>query len=601
MACFHVPLFPCVFRSHVVVDPFAFSFFCTGKCTILQHRIPEGFHFDDKSFQKHRTWQRLVNAHKYGDCLVTVATGEMSDSRASSLGLVPTHAYAVLDVREACDVRMVLVKNPWSHMRWKGKYSPEDTTSWTNAMRKALRYDQLSAMQRDNGIFWIDYNSLCAAFKGLYLNWNRDLFQHHTSHHKWWPANDHGPKNDSYNVGYNPQYTLTIKAPASKNKHLPKSKNSSAVWLLLSRHVVDKRLETGEGGSNIKPQYLTLHVYKGKGRRMFYPQKPDMSRPYSNNPHTLIRFDVPPGETMTYTLVVSQYEKERNLSFTLDVFSMASFRLSPLSRTLAGWEVRTEGKWHGKLPTYQKGGLLGTAGGSPRYPTFMNNSQYRLKLKTPSKGLRIRLRAPKELHVNVRMLQSNGQLVDDVKAEMFSSGDYRPGFCYLETTATVPAGEYTIVPSTWEPNRIGPYFLYIETSHTSTTLTKIKPEGSNKLCLQSSHQWSRAAGTAAGCANHGHYAQNPVHRLILTQAAHVIVRLQVSSQSVSTCVVVTDNNGKQYKTNNGTYTNKTCGVRTKEFTLEQGEHRLVPSTFNPVECEYTLLVYVSDSNARLVL
>lgn len=34
-----------------------------------------------------------------GDALVTVATGELSTSEAERTGLVPTHAYAVLDVR----------------------------------------------------------------------------------------------------------------------------------------------------------------------------------------------------------------------------------------------------------------------------------------------------------------------------------------------------------------------------------------------------------------------------------------------------------------------------------------------------------------------
>lgn len=34
-----------------------------------------------------------------GDALVTVATGDLPESEADRTGLVPTHAYAVLDVR----------------------------------------------------------------------------------------------------------------------------------------------------------------------------------------------------------------------------------------------------------------------------------------------------------------------------------------------------------------------------------------------------------------------------------------------------------------------------------------------------------------------
>ena len=47
-----------------------------------------------------RAWQRLESAHRYGDCLLTISTGALSEAEAARAGLVPTHAYAVLDARE---------------------------------------------------------------------------------------------------------------------------------------------------------------------------------------------------------------------------------------------------------------------------------------------------------------------------------------------------------------------------------------------------------------------------------------------------------------------------------------------------------------------
>ena len=45
------------------------------------------------------------------------------------------HAYAVLDVVEACGRRLVKLKNPWSHVRWKGDFSPGDERNWTPELK----------------------------------------------------------------------------------------------------------------------------------------------------------------------------------------------------------------------------------------------------------------------------------------------------------------------------------------------------------------------------------------------------------------------------------------------------------------------------------
>ena len=85
----------------------------------------------------------LCDRHSRGDVLVTVATGELSDAEAERTGLVPTHAYAVLNVRVVMNKRLFLL---------------------------------LIVLL---GIFWIDIDfALRAFFDVFYLNWNPSLFKY---------------------------------------------------------------------------------------------------------------------------------------------------------------------------------------------------------------------------------------------------------------------------------------------------------------------------------------------------------------------------------------------------------------------------------------
>jgi calpain-7 len=60
------------------------------------------------------TWANLYKGTRYGDVLCTVATSNLDEATAKRLGLVPSHAYAVLDVREVNGIRLLQLKNPVS-------------------------------------------------------------------------------------------------------------------------------------------------------------------------------------------------------------------------------------------------------------------------------------------------------------------------------------------------------------------------------------------------------------------------------------------------------------------------------------------------------
>ena len=47
--------------------------------------------------------------------------------------------------------KLLQLKNPWSHLRWKGRFSEVDTKSWTPELQKALNFDPANAQEFDNG------------------------------------------------------------------------------------------------------------------------------------------------------------------------------------------------------------------------------------------------------------------------------------------------------------------------------------------------------------------------------------------------------------------------------------------------------------------
>jgi len=150
---------------------------------------------------RERTWQRILTGYRNRDCLITVGTGAIADEEA--VGLASNHAYAVLEIMELNNVRMLMLKNPWGRFEYKGKFSANDKRNWTPELKKAFGYDQTAG--KENGVFWMDFDSLCDNYESLYMNWNPALLAYRKSFFDLWKSADMAHE-AFISVKSNPQY-----------------------------------------------------------------------------------------------------------------------------------------------------------------------------------------------------------------------------------------------------------------------------------------------------------------------------------------------------------------------------------------------------------
>ena len=514
------------------------------------------------------------------------------------VGLVSTHAYAVLQVREVLGQKLLQLKNPWAKLQWKGAYSSADQR-WADArLRKALNYDPDTARQHDNGVFWIDYASLLKYFQGVYLNWNPQLFAHSTSHHGQWPKRVKiagEVRDDTTNLGHSPQYAMSVTVGGTK---------PAAVWILLSRHTVRK----DQG----RDDYLTVHVFKERGGyRVYYLEQCWRQGVYSNRPHCLVQFDLPPG-AHKLTFALAQYKPvAHQVDYTLKVYSMAPFTLRRLPFTMRETK-RLNAAWRGV-----------SAGGCANYDSVVDNPRILLTLEQPA-DLQIELSGPERFPLGLDLTPfaegaagggSSGGGGGSAKP-VATSGTYRQGFCLLEARAT-PPGRYILTPATFEPRQEGDFSVLIGSS-VGLTAGLLHAEGHGLQRIVERGEWSIALGTGAGSPNHGNFHHNPQLRLTLPNTSEVLLRLRAGSSPTSKLAAARPHLGLDVfarseplgadsargrarpvlSGSGGVYSYPPGGTLIPRATLDAGSYVLVPSTFDPHTGPYELIVY-AGTGARL--
>jgi len=100
----------------------------------------------------------LLSASTPGEDRWTGKNAEMPDS-----GLVPGHAYSVIQVKEALGNRLLNIRNPWGRFEWGGAWCDKDQERWTPEMIELLNpnFDEL------DGTFWMSFEDFVQHFRGL--------------------------------------------------------------------------------------------------------------------------------------------------------------------------------------------------------------------------------------------------------------------------------------------------------------------------------------------------------------------------------------------------------------------------------------------------
>merc|ERR1712228_140582 len=380
-----------------------------------------------------------------------------------------------------------------------GRFSANDEKNWTPQLRKALNYNPQREKQFDNGIFWMEYSDVRQYFSAIFLNWNPDLFSFNISQHGFW-SKSVGPKNDSYNLGYNPQFTLDVDTDTNKEqkeRDMNDGNGAGSVWILLSKHMEHSKRQEQD-----KNDFLTLHVYdenveqQTRDRRIFHRKGALHSGTYINSPHYLLKIDVEKNNknnikqsVRRYTIVISQYEKKHNVSYTITAYSTLRARFKPIDDAkLWKYQKTFNGKWDKNY-----------CGGSPNHETFPQNPQF--KISTFYKThLRFILEAPIDYSINIQMylctndddddnegkdnddvsnyddqqidLNDNDADIDESEKKkcgkiisrsdysksllVADSGSYRSGVAVVDAL-NVEKGTYIAIISTFKPMQKGPF------------------------------------------------------------------------------------------------------------------------------------------------
>ena len=401
---------------------------------------------------------KIHQAFSYGDVLITVGTGRLTEFEEEGMGLAGEHDYAVLDIKEDRDQRLALVKNPWSRATvWKGSTAytqfVNDLTFKKSAKENAV--GQAPSNELMPMTFWMNLNDIFQSFESMYLNWNPALFPYREDLHFTWDlVTSRGPPGS---FASNPQYEI-------------RSSEGCDAWILLSRHFKSRQNpSSGERSeeANMNRGFISLYAYRDKGERIIKSDEASVRGPYVDSPNTLLKLELP--SISSYTIVIS----EQALPRTSFAFTLSAFSSEPLHFKEAREKYTHCVFQHGAWTTT-------SSGGSASSSAYLCNPSFSTQLDAMSDMALLLEAEDYNVYVHVKLIWAHRRSAKITTRDIIGdSGEYTKGFA-LAQLKNVEPGTYTVVCSTFEPRQEGRFKLSVRTMH-PCTVGRVLPATAGRL------------------------------------------------------------------------------------------------------------------------
>jgi len=126
-------------------------------------------------------------------CLMAVVLEEEEDDDLTEVtadGILPNHAYGILDVAEVDATRLIRIRNPWGEGEWKGAFADHDQM-WNKypELKEKLQY-----VFSPDGTWWMAYEDWVSVFNKLHVvRLFPQVWHQVTQKGQWFEASAAGP------------------------------------------------------------------------------------------------------------------------------------------------------------------------------------------------------------------------------------------------------------------------------------------------------------------------------------------------------------------------------------------------------------------------